>query len=49
MGKCSCGEEYIGDTERNVEKRVNIKTRQKKMSQQDTCQVTSVTCLRGKF
>ena len=53
-GKCSCGEERIGETERNVEKRwtltvMNITTQQKKLNQQDTCLITLVTCLRGKF
>ena len=46
-GKCSCGEEDIVETERNVG--VNMTTQQKKLNQQDICLKTLVTCLRGKF
>ena len=51
IGKCSCEEEYIGETERNVEKRgsEHKNPTEKNEPGKDTCQVTSVTCLREKF
>ena len=44
-GRCSCGEEYVGETERmwkNIA--VNKTTQQKKMDQQGNCLITLVTC-----
>ena len=51
IGKCSCEEEYIGETERNVEKRgsEHKNPTEKNEPGKDTCQVTSVTCLHEKF
>ena len=48
--KYSCGEENIEEIERNAENfEENTKTQHKKLNQQDTCQVTSITCLHGKL